>query len=263
MVLSSTIAKDLQMDPQWLYWARKPLEALKEHFSAREHSSDRKVEEFEAALKFVEETYINASAANDSRRSHVVEFDKLWRIFAPNTLVTGEDRLGHDRIWKVLHSSTQKEFVDEEAVYVVTVQFSDFNGKAFGWAEEHITIPEFPGAMPLQELPIQPLYLVEEAERLRIYEQIIRRAQTQRDLSKSIEPAFTLRNYRGHGLVLDKDSLPRRAFVSRNDARILKTAVSWKKQVSLFISHTVMLNSTLAVQWHCHYRSGQDSGNHA
>ncbi|KAF2654956.1 ATPase [Lophiostoma macrostomum CBS 122681] len=105
-------------------------------------------------------------AFEDYVTNGVVTYEHAWIIFQPQAVIvapSGPGEIVAVRLKNGFYAET-----DDGNVYSMNCQRVDWNGKSFGWADEHVQLPEFIGVKPISELPIFPLAFHADQESVRL-----------------------------------------------------------------------------------------------
>lgn len=189
---------DISLAPEYFYWARHYLIALRDHPKIAEDQSTSY--EVQAALQFTEEQWPALIPSLETMLSqNCVTFEYLWAIFPPNVLVVGRDPLRELRVYRALEH-TSKRLTDGSIVLFLRVEYADSNGQSVGLADYMLQIPHFNGTKSIEDLPYAPLYL--HPKRLKIWDYILSRTEKQLSFH---EHEFKIQEHTGHGLIMVTD----------------------------------------------------------
>ncbi|TKX26819.1 ATPase-like protein 3 [Elsinoe australis] len=188
--------KKITVDPNYFFWAREYLAQAKEH--AEKTSDTALLTEVDTALLFIKQKW-PSNDVDEMLSQGTISFDYLWAIYPPDTLVVGKHILDDVRVWRVSHHRLV-ELEDGTIVRMLTSQHADFDGQRTGLATSHLQIEQFPGAMPVEQLPYVPLYL--HPERDQIWEKVL--ARTKKQFTYFKQP-FKVQEQQGFGMIQYRD----------------------------------------------------------
>lgn len=152
----------------------------------------------DTALLFIKQKW-PSNDVDEMLSQGTISFDYLWAIYPPDTLVVGKHILDDVRVWRVSHHRLV-ELEDGTIVRMLTSQHADFDGQRTGLATSHLQIEQFPGAMPVEQLPYVPLYL--HPERDQIWEKVL--ARTKKQFTYFKQP-FKVQEQQGFGMIQYRD----------------------------------------------------------
>jgi len=92
-------------------------------------------------------------AFEDYVTNGVLTHEHAWIVFQPDAVVV--QTIGLDTVALRLRSGVYTDG-DKGKVYAMSCQRVDWNGRSFGWADEHVELPLFTGTQPIHELPVFP-----------------------------------------------------------------------------------------------------------
>lgn len=139
-----------------------------DHFSNLcKTQSDIVVKNYARLLRKVLSTELGEtiSVSADLARNGVITYEYLWSIFKPGIEVYSLQD-GHERIYKLMSTGNSMTF-DGKRYFSLAVQYVDFNGNIFGWANKNLWIFEFSGTKTVTNLDVFPAALHPQVEDLR------------------------------------------------------------------------------------------------
>lgn len=131
-----------------------------------------------------------------------IAFDNIWAVYAPNTLIRGQDVLEQVRVWRVKHASFQST-LDGKPELNIAVEFHETDGQRVGWATANLKVPSYEGCVLVETLPYVPLHLLHNREQ--IWAALSQRAEKQLSFLSS---AFTVQEHDGECLVYGHPEAP-------------------------------------------------------
>lgn len=165
--LSFTHCLSSQIDPKLLFNSRIQLRERLAAEAGKETPDEDLIKGIDTALLYLQEDWGETETDFDTLLAQgEITYDLLWALFPPNTYV------------RAYHTGTEQELVlySRSMAYQVTPMGSfavlkcdlvNNDGKAFGLAVDSRTINQFAGTRRLTDLPIVPLELYAEKDRLR------------------------------------------------------------------------------------------------
>ncbi|KAF2114279.1 hypothetical protein BDV96DRAFT_112945 [Lophiotrema nucula] len=170
-------------------------------------------------------------AFEDYVTNGVVTFEHAWIVFQPDAVVVVQSGPA-EQIALRLKSGSYKETDDEGNFFALKCQRVDWNGKSFGWADEHVKVPDFEGTQPIHELPVFPLAFHPRKEGVK--QALIERGQRFASLA-----GYNYRSYDGPAIERTNDG----NILIHLSGRIIIDTDSFCKQPYQCKVYTVPLNS--------------------
>ncbi|KAJ9143519.1 AAA family ATPase [Pleurostoma richardsiae] len=147
-----------QIDPKVLYHSLAGLEKLVRDSEKAVPVDNELLFELRAGIKFVYEDFSETFASLKNLLPHnQINFECLWTLYPPNSIVWSADDLGHTRAWKVASTTMAK---DEHGIpwLVLSVDYIDYDGEGVGWVKGHmLKLPWFDGVRTIWKLNYIPL----------------------------------------------------------------------------------------------------------
>ncbi|KAF2153176.1 P-loop containing nucleoside triphosphate hydrolase protein [Myriangium duriaei CBS 260.36] len=181
---------------EYFFWARHYLRQARDY--AAKNDEAETLREVEIGLKFIQQHWPR-NKADEMITNGIISWDYLWAIFPPNVLVVGRHVLDDVRVYSVKHHTKYKK-QDGTIVLSLTSDYGEYDGRLIGLAQDNLTIPHFPGTMPIEQLPFSPLHM--HSQRDEIWETILTRTKKQFSL---FQRPFQLQEHEGLGLVQFRD----------------------------------------------------------
>lgn len=195
-----------------LYHLRKSID-----LAAREETTPDEVRRELQLLQSFQERYMMETiiTIDAFKRSSTIDFAWLWSLFGPGcqVVIQNSSATTSPVEWctTVRPFETQKNRtgLGGRSVWILAVDHTAFNGQRFGTGQSVLTLPEFSGTIPINQLPAYPLEYHDKKEDLlqdavgdgEKYEQYCR--SSARDSSP---PVGTTRMYKGPFWTLRGDS---------------------------------------------------------
>ncbi|KAF4629183.1 hypothetical protein G7Y89_g8970 [Cudoniella acicularis] len=93
-------------------------------------------------------------ALTQTRRTGKVSFEAVWQIFPPGELVATKF-YGVETVCRIVKYERQE--IDDIPIWVITMEYIDWNGQSCGYTSTSTTIVEFEGFRRVIALPVYPL----------------------------------------------------------------------------------------------------------
>lgn len=143
-----------------LFYARERLhQRLREvrEQDAKGHQVDNLEFELSAGILFIEQQWANVLTDLEKLPADHINFEHLWILFPPESLVYATDTLGEDRVFRVRDSDYQKQR-DGSYNFTIVAQYLDSNGRRLGYVGPlPLNVQEFSGSTRISELKVFPL----------------------------------------------------------------------------------------------------------
>ncbi|ORY01802.1 P-loop containing nucleoside triphosphate hydrolase protein [Clohesyomyces aquaticus] len=144
-------------------------------------------------------------AFDDYVSNGVVTYEHAWIIFQPGAVVVAPGGPGGNiaiRFKSGSYMTTQ----EDGNYYRLSCERVDWNGKAFGWAEEYVRLMEFKGVQPIAEMNVFPLsfHPTKETVKLSLIERGKKWSQLAGVRYRSYDGPAVLRTSEGNVLVQTK-----------------------------------------------------------
>ncbi|PVH96483.1 P-loop containing nucleoside triphosphate hydrolase protein [Periconia macrospinosa] len=124
--------------------------------------------ELKAGIEFVHQEFASTFASlRTLLPNNQINFENLWTLYPPNTIVWSTDPLGHIRAYKVRQSHEATDNNGIPYLYLDT-DYIDSDGTKVGWVRGHgLKFPWFLGVKSIWELRHTPLSLGIDPEKIR------------------------------------------------------------------------------------------------
>jgi hypothetical protein len=96
------------------------------------------------------------STIRDFAEHGAIEFEQLWTIFPPNSLVVSMKEKTQCA-FKVTKTETYLSRKEGKQYFIIHCYYIDWDGSRYGRAPEYLVIPEFEGSATPSDLPTYPL----------------------------------------------------------------------------------------------------------
>ncbi|KAI0180993.1 P-loop containing nucleoside triphosphate hydrolase protein [Hypoxylon sp. FL1284] len=157
-----------EVDPRILYHSLGGLEKLLEEAERASPVDEEMIFELRAGIQFVHEHFEDTfSSLKTLLPTYQINFENLWTLYPPNTVVWTIDEFKHLRAYNV---KSAKEVTDKNGMpwLILNVKYVDSNGEDVGWVEnETLQTPWFPDVRSLWSLRYIPLNLGPDPESTR------------------------------------------------------------------------------------------------
>jgi hypothetical protein len=148
-----------------LYHARTALAAKLQE--ATEAKDENLIFELKSLLEFTNEHFNHVISELDDLPTGQITFESLWTLFPPNTVAHSKDKLKQVKVVRVRSSGYSKK-EDGSVEFRLSTDYLDSDGRQVGYVwPQRLTINQFRGSMPIQQLQCYPTLLHPQFEELR------------------------------------------------------------------------------------------------
>lgn len=163
-----------------------------------ENEDNTSLEQLKLLLEWIKTTFELEIAAHErcmSSESKAISYERLWTLYIPGSLVYAKAHNEH-RAFKI-QDYWYDDDDDDNPCFNLRVHFVDYDGDAFGYRSNTLSIPKYSGVREVSSQLIRPFQFVDNADEIK--EKLMARGQRFKDLAAG----QNFLEYKGIGLKKD------------------------------------------------------------